>query len=71
MPVVVVLSPTTAFAADITTCDGDLVGTTFTLIDDCATTEPLTVPPTITTVDGGNFTISATDIGGAQWTARS
>ena len=44
-------------------------GTTFTLTDDCGPVEtPLTVPPGITTVDGGGeFTISATDSANAQW----
>ena len=68
VPVAVLFSPTTAFAADIdAACTGDLVGTTFTLTEDCATMETLTVPATITTVDGGNNTISATDIGSDQW----
>jgi hypothetical protein len=48
-------------------CAGDLTGTTFTLGADCATTAPILVPATITTVDGANHTISATDAGGAQW----
>jgi Putative Ig domain len=48
-------------------CAGDLTGTTFTLGGNCATTAPILVPNTVETVDGGNFTISATDAGGAQW----
>jgi uncharacterized repeat protein (TIGR01451 family) len=67
VPGIVLLTPTTAAAADITTCTGGLVGTTYTLTADCATTEPLTIPSTITTLDGGGFTISATDAGGPQW----
>ena len=38
-------------------------GTTFTLTADCGeVTTPLTVPPGITTIDGADFTISATDL---------
>src|SRR5262245_61906142 len=48
-------------------CVGDLTGSTFTLTAPCATTAPILVPGAITTVDGGGFTISATDSGGAQW----
>src|SRR5262245_11321387 len=49
---------------DITTvCTGTVNGSTFTLTADCGeVTSPLTVPPTITTVDGGGHTISATDL---------
>ena len=49
---------------DITVvCDGDTVGTTFTLTADCGeVTASLTVPAAITTVDGGGYTISATDL---------
>ena len=67
--VVLVASAPVAGAApipggDITTvCTGTINGTTFTLTADCGAVEtPLTVPPGITTVDGGGeFTISATD----------
>jgi hypothetical protein len=48
-------------------CAGDLTGTTFKLSANCSTTAPILVPGTITTIDGGGFTISATDAGGAQW----
>jgi hypothetical protein len=48
-------------------CAGDLTGATFTLTANCSTTAPITVPANVTTVDGGNFTISASDAGGAQW----
>ena len=49
---------------DITTvCAGTTIGTTFTLTADCGeVTTSLTVPATITTVDGGGHTISATDL---------
>ncbi len=69
VPGVVLLMPTTAAAADITTvCTGVTDGGTFTLTADCGpVTEPLPVPATITTLDGGGFTISATDVGGEQW----
>jgi hypothetical protein len=65
VPGIVLLIP----GGDITAvCTGTTSGTTFTLTADCGeVTSPLTVPSTITTVDGGNFTISATDIGGAQF----
>jgi hypothetical protein len=44
-------------------CAGNLNGTTYTLSANCGpVTSPLTVPPNITTVDGGGFTISATDL---------
>src|SRR4029450_5001531 len=54
---------------DITAvCTGTTSGTTFTLTADCGeVTTSLTVPPTITTVDGGGHILSATDIGGAQF----
>ena len=43
---------------------GTLNGTTYTLSADCGdVTGPITVPSTITTVNGNGFTISATDIG--------
>ncbi len=64
-------SPAAAIpGGDITqVCTGTTDGTTFTLTDDCGPVEtPLTVPPGITTVDGGGeFTISATDSANAQW----
>jgi uncharacterized repeat protein (TIGR01451 family) len=42
---------------------GILNGTTYTLTADCGeVTSPITVPPTITTVDGGGHIISATDL---------
>src|SRR4029077_8826175 len=49
---------------DITAvCAGTTNGTTFTLTADCGEVETsLTVPATITTVDGGGHTISATDL---------
>src|SRR5262245_7007015 len=49
---------------DITTvCAGTLSGTTYTLTADCGdVTTPLTVPSTVTTVDGGGHIISATDL---------
>jgi uncharacterized repeat protein (TIGR01451 family) len=44
-------------------CAGTVNGTTYTLTADCGdVTSPLTVPPTITTVDGGGHIISATDL---------
>ena len=44
-------------------CAGTINGGTFTLTADCGdTTAPITVPSTITTVNGNNFTISATDL---------
>jgi hypothetical protein len=54
--------------ADITSvCTNQTtVGTTITLTADCATTQPLTIPNGFT-LDGGGFTISATDAGGPQW----
>jgi hypothetical protein len=73
MVVVVALAPAATAApipgGEITTvCTGTTNGTTFTLTADCGdVTSPLTVPPTITTVDGGGHSISATDIGGAQF----
>jgi uncharacterized repeat protein (TIGR01451 family) len=58
---------------DITAvCAGTTSGTTFTLTADCGeVTSPLTVPPTITTVDGGGHTISATDLNGADPTVHT
>jgi uncharacterized repeat protein (TIGR01451 family) len=51
-----------------TVCTGTPNGSTFTLTANCGdVTSPLTVPPNITTVDGGGFTISATDIGFSQF----
>jgi hypothetical protein len=67
-PFALVVAAPPAAAADIATAcpDGNLVGTTYTLTGDCAVTEPVTVPDGLT-VDGGGFTISATDAGGPQW----
>jgi hypothetical protein len=74
IPVVFVALAPAASAApipggDITTvCAGTTNGATFTLTADCGdVTSPLTVPASITTVDGGSHTISATDIGGPQF----
>jgi hypothetical protein len=55
---------------DITVvCAGTTNGTTFTLTANCGdVTSALTVPPTITTVNGAGFTISATDPGPAPAT---
>jgi large repetitive protein len=52
-----------------TVCAGiDNGSGTFTLTANCGdVTGPLTVPPTITTVNGNGFTISATDIGSSQF----
>ena len=68
VPVVLVVTAPPAAAAPLqTACPaGTLAGTTYTLTADCAVTEPLTVPDGFT-LDGGGFTISATDAGGAQW----
>jgi uncharacterized repeat protein (TIGR01451 family) len=56
---------------DITTVcagKGTLTGTTYTLHDNCGdVTSPITVPDTITTVNGAGHTISATDIGSSQF----
>ena len=64
------LSPSTAFAADITTaCTGTTVGTTFTLTADCDTSVPLTVPDGFT-LNGGSpiHVITAHDpVGGGTW----
>ncbi len=67
--VVLVASAPAAVAApipggDITAvCTGTINGTTFTLTADCGeVTASLTVPSSITTVDGGGHTISATDL---------
>jgi LPXTG-motif cell wall-anchored protein len=71
--VVVALAPAASAApipgGDITTvCAGTPNGTTFTLTANCGdVTSPLTVPASITTIDGGGHTISATDIGGPQF----
>jgi hypothetical protein len=70
VPVVVTAGGGVATAAPIpggsitSVCTGTTSGGTFTLTADCGeVTSELTVPPTITTVNGGGFTISATDIG--------
>jgi hypothetical protein len=57
-----------ASAADITTIctNSSTAGTTITLLGPCSTTEPLTIPDGFT-LDGDGNTISATDIGEAQW----
>jgi hypothetical protein len=77
VPGVVLLTPTTAAAipgGDITeVCTGETSpdGTTFTLNADCGPVETeLTVPPDITTINGGGFTISAMDptVAPFQWT---
>jgi len=54
---------------DITAvCSGAINGSTFTLNADCGpVSTSLTVPPTITTVDGAGHTISADDAGAAQF----
>ena len=54
---------------DITVvCAGTISGSTFTLTADCGpVSTSLTVPPTITTVDGAGHTISADDNGSAQF----
>jgi hypothetical protein len=67
--VVIVAFPPAAGAVDITAiCAGDLVGATFTLTADCGpTSEPITVPASITTVNGDGFTISADDAGFPQF----
>src|SRR5262245_23279552 len=63
----VALSSPASAAVLATACPaGGLVGTTYTLTGDCAVTEPITVPDGVT-LDGGGFTISATDAGGPQW----
>jgi uncharacterized repeat protein (TIGR01451 family) len=58
---------------DITVvCAGTTSGTTFTLTANCGeVTSSLTVPAGITTVDGGGFTISATDLNGADPTVHT
>jgi hypothetical protein len=62
-----VLASPAAAAPLATACPaGGLVGTTYTLTGDCAVTAPITVPDGVT-LDGGGFTISATDAGGPQW----
>ena len=43
-------------------CTGDLTGTTFTLTASCTTNAEITVPTTVTTIDGGGFTITAEDV---------
>jgi hypothetical protein len=67
--VVLVASAPVAAAAPIpggsitTACAGTTNGATFTLTADCGeVTSSLTVPPNITTVDGANHVISATDV---------
>src|SRR5262245_59714322 len=63
----VALASPAAAAPLATACPaGNLVGTTYTLTGNCAVTEPITVPDGLT-LDGGGFTISATEAGGAQW----
>ena len=54
---------------DITAvCTGTVNGSTFTLTADCGpVSSSLTVPATITTVDGAGHTISADDAGAAQF----
>ena len=68
VPIALVVAAPPASAAPLqTACPaGTLAGTTYTLTADCAVTEPLTVPDGVT-LDGGGFTISATDAGGPQW----
>jgi uncharacterized repeat protein (TIGR01451 family) len=58
---------------DITAvCTGTTSGTTFTLTADCGeVTTSLTLPATITTVDGGGHIISATDLNGADPTVHT
>jgi uncharacterized repeat protein (TIGR01451 family) len=49
-------------------CAGALNGTTYTLSANCGdVTDPITVPSTITTVNGAGHTISATDIGSSEF----
>jgi hypothetical protein len=49
-------------------CKGTNNNGTFTLTENCgAVTGPITVPDTITTVNGNGHTISATDIGSSQF----
>src|SRR5215813_4730536 len=49
-------------------CKGTTSNGTFTLTADCGdVTDPITVPNTITTVNGDSHTISATDIGSSQF----
>ena len=73
MVVSVMLAPPASAApipgGNITTvCAGTTNGTTFTLTSDCGeVTTALTVPASITTVDGAGHTISGTDIGGPQF----
>ena len=56
-----VAAPPVSAAPLQTACPaGTLAGTTYTLTANCAVTEPLTVPDGMT-LDGGGFTISATD----------
>ena len=58
---ILVAAPPVSAAPLQTACPGGtLDGTTYTLTADCAITEPLTVPDGFT-LDGGGFTISATD----------
>jgi hypothetical protein len=70
--VVVVASSPAASAfpgGDLTTvCAGTTNGATFTLTADCGpTSAPITVPASITTIDGGGHTISADDAGAPQF----
>ena len=66
-PVALVISASPASAADITVaCPGTTNGTTFTLSNDCNTTEPLTVPDGFT-INGANHTINASDTAANQW----
>ena len=67
MTAFLVAAPPASAAPLETACPaGTLAGTTYTLTADCAVTEPLTVPDGFT-LDGGGYTISATDAGGPQW----
>jgi hypothetical protein len=63
---VVLASPASAAVLATACPNGALVGTTYTLTGNCAVTAPITVPDGIT-LDGGGFTISATDPPGAEW----
>jgi hypothetical protein len=55
-----------------TVCKGTANGTTYTLTENCGVvTSPITVPSSITTVNGDGHTISATDIGSSQFKAVS
>jgi uncharacterized repeat protein (TIGR01451 family) len=53
---------------DVCANAGTVSGSTFTLTANCGdVTDPITVPKTITTVNGNGHTISATDIGSSQF----